>query len=106
MRIACPPGNGISSHAATLFAPLQPTLLDGWSLGPHDKGGVVSLAINDAGRGGERMSRSWYEADAGTVGAQYNAIDPAELQDWLRDLLPTPPCTLLDIGANGALYHP
>jgi SAM-dependent methyltransferase len=46
------------------------------------------------------MSWGWYEANAGTVGAQYEAIDPAELQSWLRDLLPNPPSAVLDIGAG------
>jgi SAM-dependent methyltransferase len=46
------------------------------------------------------MSWDWYEANAAAVVPQYEAADPAALHAWVRDLLPSSPAAVLDIGAG------
>ena len=46
------------------------------------------------------MPPDWYEANAEAVVPQYEAIDPAALHGWLRDLLPNAPVAVLDVGAG------
>ena len=46
------------------------------------------------------MPPDWYEANAEAVVPQYEAIDPAALHGWFRDLLPGAPAAVLDIGAG------
>ncbi|MBL6077728.1 methyltransferase domain-containing protein [Belnapia sp. T18] len=46
------------------------------------------------------MSSDWYNENASSVVARYEAIDPSALHAWLRALLPEAPSTVLDIGAG------
>jgi SAM-dependent methyltransferase len=43
---------------------------------------------------------SWYDANAETVVAQYEGVSSDDVHDWLRDLLPERPTTVLDVGAG------
>jgi SAM-dependent methyltransferase len=48
------------------------------------------------------VSRSidWYDAHAAELVSRYEALDPAKLNQWLLDLIPQTPGTVLDIGAG------
>ena len=43
---------------------------------------------------------AWYDANAGEVAARYEALASAAVHDWLHDLLPQDPGTVLDVGAG------
>lgn len=43
---------------------------------------------------------AWYDANAETVAARYEEISAEAVHDWLLDLLPLSPATVLDIGAG------
>lgn len=43
---------------------------------------------------------AWYDANAGEVAARYEALASAAVHDWLHDLLPQNPGTVLDVGAG------
>jgi SAM-dependent methyltransferase len=43
---------------------------------------------------------AWYDAHASAQAAAYEAVDPAELHNWLIDLLPSAPALVLDVGAG------
>jgi Tellurite resistance protein TehB len=45
-------------------------------------------------------STGWYDAHASDLVGRYEAVDPANLHNWLRGLLPDTPGTVLDIGAG------
>jgi SAM-dependent methyltransferase len=42
----------------------------------------------------------WYDAHAAELVSRYEALDPARLNQWLLDLIPQTPGTVLDIGAG------
>ncbi len=42
----------------------------------------------------------WYDHNAASVAAAYEAIDPAELHAWLDGMLPPVPALVLDVGAG------
>ena len=46
------------------------------------------------------MPPDWYEANAASVVPRYEAIDPAYLHGWFRDLLPDAPGAVLDVEAG------
>ena len=46
------------------------------------------------------MSSDWYDTNAASVAARYEAIDAAALHHWLPELLPTAPAAVLDVGAG------
>ena len=43
---------------------------------------------------------AWYDAHAETLADRYEEVSPGSLYDWLRDLLPSKPATVLDVGAG------
>ena len=43
---------------------------------------------------------TWYDANAATVVARYEAHDPAALNGWFENLLPNAPAVVMDIGAG------
>lgn len=43
---------------------------------------------------------AWYDAHAETLADRYEAVSPESLYDWLKDLLPSKPATILDVGAG------
>jgi protein-L-isoaspartate O-methyltransferase len=45
-------------------------------------------------------STGWYDAHASDLVGRYEAVDAANLHNWLRGLLPDTPGTVLDIGAG------
>jgi SAM-dependent methyltransferase len=43
---------------------------------------------------------SWYDANAHSLAAPYEAVPPLLSRDWLADLLPPAPALLVDVGAG------
>ena len=41
-----------------------------------------------------------YDANAAELVSRYEAVDPAKLNQWLLDLIPQTPGTVLDVGAG------
>jgi protein-L-isoaspartate O-methyltransferase len=45
-------------------------------------------------------SVAWYNCNAGTAAATYEALDPASVHAWIDGLLPSAPALILDVGAG------
>jgi SAM-dependent methyltransferase len=43
---------------------------------------------------------TWYDANAETVSARYEATTAEDVHGWLSDMLPATPATILDVGAG------
>jgi SAM-dependent methyltransferase len=46
------------------------------------------------------VSVAWYNRNAGTAAATYEALDPASVHAWIDGLLPAAPSLILDVGAG------
>ncbi len=59
-------------------------------------------AAHRAGRHNRTLSDeiAWYDAHAETLADRYEGVSPERVHDWLRDLLPSQPATILDVGAG------
>ena len=43
---------------------------------------------------------SWYDANARAACERYESVASARVHSWLKDLLPSKPATVLDVGAG------
>ena len=43
---------------------------------------------------------AWYDAHAEPLADRYESVSPERVHGWLRDLLPSPPATILDVGTG------
>lgn len=43
---------------------------------------------------------AWYDAHAETLADRYEGVSPEQVHDWLTDLLPSQPATILDVGSG------
>ncbi len=43
---------------------------------------------------------AWYDANAASAAARFEAYEPADLHGWLLNLLPQAPAVIMDVGAG------